>query len=531
VAIQPLTLRNASTPGSTRADAHARKAARLADRGDFVAADIAATFALALQPNQPVALRVSGIVQRWRGSPGLAEATLRAALSIAPDDKRARRELAASLADQRRISEAIAELQMVSPADADVWFQIGALHDRNSDAPAALEAAANATRLSSQHVGAQFLAARALTSVGRTDEAAALYRRLARIPAQAAKAWFALLDLKTIRIAPEELHLIERLESSPKSSDDDRILAGFALGQAYETADRPTDAVRAFDAANQRRSRQSPWDAQSFVEQIRAIRDAFAGPARECASARGAEVIFVLGMPRSGTTLVEQILAAHPEVVGASELPDLAQIIADESRRRGKPFPAWACEADEDTWTRLGEEYLARTKRWQSGLRFTDKMPENWLYVGAILRMLPAARVIGCERDPVETMWSCYKQMFAPGQLGWSYDVDMLAIYSVACRHLWRHFQSIEPHRCRTQSYEALVADLETEVRALLRFAGLEFHADCLNFAAAPGETRTASAAQVRQPLNKATARRTRYAGALEHLAAALDLAEKASFD
>jgi len=434
--------------------------------------------------------------------------------------------LAASLADQERISEAIAELQMVSPADAQVWFEIGALHDRNSDAPAALEAAAKATKLSSQHVGAQFLAARALTSVGRTDEAAALYRRLARMPAQAAKAWFALLDLKTVRITPEELQLIERLEGSPKSSDDDRILAGFALGHAYEAADRPTDAVRAFDAANRRRSHQSPWDAQAFVEQIRAIKDAFAAPVGECAAGRGGEVIFVLGMPRSGTTLIEQILVAHPDVVGASELPDVAQIIAEESRRRGKPFPAWVGEAGEDAWTRLGEEYLARTKRWQTRLRFTDKMPENWLYVGAILRMLPAARVIGCERDPVETMWSCYKQMFAPGQLGWSYDVDTLAIYTVACRHLWRHFQSIEPHRCRTQGYEALVADLDTQVRALLRFAGLEFHENCLNFASAPRETRTASAAQVRQPLNKATARRARYAGTLEHLAVALDRAE-----
>ena len=483
-------------------------------------------FALALQPNQPVALRVSGMVQRRRGSPDLAEASLRAALSIAPDDKRARCELAASLADQGRISEAIAELQMVSPPDADVWFEIGALHDRNSDAPAALEAAAKATKLSSQHVGAQFLAARALTSVGRTDEAAALYRRLARLPAQAAKAWFALLDLKTIPITTQELLLIERLESSPGSSDDDRILAGFALGHAYEAADRPLDAVRAFDAANRQRSRQSPWDAQAFVKQIRAIEDAFAAPVGECAAGRGAEVIFVLGMPRSGTTLVEQILAAHPDVVGASELPDLAQIIAEESRRRGKQFPAWACEADEDAWTRLGEDYLARTKRWQSGLRFIDKMPENWLYVGAILRMLPGARVISCERDPVETMWSCYKQMFAPGQLGWSYDVDKLAVYSVACRHLWRHFQSIEPNRCRTQDYEALVADFDAQVRALLHFAGLEFHADCLTFASARNETRTASAAQVRQPLNKATARRTRYAGALEHLAAALDRAE-----
>jgi tetratricopeptide (TPR) repeat protein len=519
-----------ATPATlTRANAFARDAARHVDRGDFAAAENAATFALALAPNHSTALRVSGSVHRRRGRHDTAEEYLRAALFADPDDALARRELAGCLVDQGQLVRAIALLQTPSPSDAETWFKLGALHDMNADAPAALDAAQKVLRLAPQHTGAQFLVARALTSLGQIDEAAAQYRRLTRLPAQAAKAWFALLDFKTIRVTADELRSIEQLERNSRTIDQDRMLASYALGQAYEMAGRPDDAVRAFDAANRWRRRETVWDSQSYTKHIDAIRAAFPTHSGDIRCNRGAEVIFVLGMPRSGTTLVEQILAAHPHVVGASELPDMAQVIAAESQRRGSAFPTWAADVDDRDWQRLGEEYLARTKRWQTSLRFTDKMPENWLYVGAILRMLPGARVIGCERDPIETAWSCYKQLFAPGQLGWSYDVDSLAAYSCDSRRLWQHFARNEPQRCRTQHYESILSDLDSQVRQLLAFAGLEYHPACLDFSSARRETRSASAAQVRQPINRATARRNLYGHCLDHLIDALDRAEKAN--
>jgi hypothetical protein len=343
----------------------------------------------------------------------------------------------------------------------------------------------------------------------------------------AAKAWFALLDLKTVHLAPDELQALERLERHPGTNEEDRTLASYALGQAYEKAGRPEDAVRAFDAANQRTRRQTPWDAEALSRTIDAIQDAFPRSSDGDGSDRGSEVIFILGMPRSGTTLVEQILAAHSQVVGGDELPDLGRVLADESTRREKPFPAWVADAHDGDWQRLGEEYLARTKRCQTRGRFTDKMPENWPYVGAILRMLPGARVIGCERDTLETAWSCYKQLFAPGFMGWSYDVDSLAAYACDARRLWRHFQRHEPRRCRTQSYEAIQGDLDSQVRELLRFVGLEYEPACLEFASSRSETRSASAAQVRGPLDTKTARRRSYGRALDYLAQALDRAEQ----
>ncbi|HEV8240850.1 MAG TPA: sulfotransferase [Thermoanaerobaculia bacterium] len=410
----------------------------------------------------------------------------------------------------------------VQPHDVQAWFEAAVEHDRNADAPAALEAARRTLLLAPRHLGAEFLIARALTAVGRIDEAAETYRRLTRRSGAEARAWFGLLDLKTVPLEADELRALERLARRPSNSQETKVLVHFALGQAYEMAGRPVDAVRAFDIANRLQRRRTPWSAEAFSHAVDVTLEEFPEPAPDTGSRRGAAVTFVLGMPRSGTTLVEHILAAHSQVTGASELPDIGLILADESIRRGKPFPTWVGDADAGDWQRLGEEYLARTARWQGRVLFTDKMPENWLYLGAILRMLPGARVIRCSRAPLETAWSCYKQLFAPGMFGWSYDFDSLAAYTVDEERQWQHFARQHPQRCRTQAHEALLADFAGQVRELLAFVGLPYEPACLEFSSAPQETRTASAAQVRKPLNTSTARRNLYGPALDPLARAL---------
>jgi tetratricopeptide (TPR) repeat protein len=424
------------------------------------------------------------------------------------------------LSDEGQVDEATERLP--PPQNAQAWFELGMRHDGNADAPAALEAAQQALLLAPHHLGAQFLIARALTAVGRIDEAAEAYRRLTRRPGAEAQAWFGLLDLKTVTLTADELQALERLARRPKNGQEIRVLAQFALGQAYEMAGRPVEAVGAFDLANRLQRRRTPWSAETFSHAVDVTLAMFRDPAPATPSNRGAEVTFILGMPRSGTTLVEHILAAHSQVTGASELPDIGLILAAESIRRSQPFPTWVEVASPEDWQRLGEEYLARTTRWQKRTLFTDKMPENWLYIGAILRMLPGARIIRCQRAPMETAWSCYKQMFAPAMSGWSYDLDSLAAYSVDEERQWQHFASQHPRRCRTQAHEALLADFAGQVRELLAFVGLPYEPSCLEFFSARQETRTASAGQVRQSLNTSTARRTLYGTALDPLARAL---------
>ena len=414
----------------------------------------------------------------------------------------------------------------IPPArNARAWLELAIRHDEEADAPAALAAAEQVLLLEPRHPGARFLIARALTAVGRIDEAAETYRQLTRHPGAEARAWFGLLDLKTVPLTSGELATLERISRSPKNDREARIYAGFALGQAYESARRPADAVRAFEAANRLQSRRTPWSAEAFTHAVDVNLEEFREPAPDDPGGPGREVTFVLGMPRSGTTLVEHILSAHSQVVGASELPQLGLILSEESIRREKPFPTWANDADPDDWRRLGQEYLARTERWQTRQIFVDKFPENWLYLGAILRMLPGARIVRCQRAALETAWSCFKQLFAPGMFGWSYDYDSLAAYTVDEQRQWRYFAARHPSRCREQAHETLVADFEGEVRKLLAFLGLSFEPACLEFAAARQETRTASAAQVRQPLNPSTARRSLYGAALDPLARALDRA------
>ena len=494
-------------------------------RNELAAAERSANFAVALAADHPRPIGLLGKVLRRQGKAAEAVATLSDAVARHPQDFELRQDLAGSLADNGQLNSAIDQYReaLSLRPDAKVWFELGNTFDRNSQGEDALHAAQQSLRLAPQHMPTRFLRARALTTTGQIEDAAREYRSLTRRPAQAAKAWFGLLDLKTVRLAGQELVSIEKLESDPRTTAMDRILAGFALGQAYESAGRYPEAVRAVQRANHLMRRNIEWSAESHAELIKEIASTFTKSVETRTDQAGFPVIFIVGMPRSGSTLVEQILAAHPGVVGAGELPYVDQLIVAESHRRGQEFPRWVADATEDDWRRLGQAYLERTQRWHGSGRFTDKMPANWKYVGALRRMLPAARFIFTERDLLETCWSCHKQMFSPGRINFSYDWAELAEYTRSCRALWRVWEGLYPERCRAQSHEALQADPEGQVRELLAFCGLEFEHSCLDFHTAKRVVKTASAAQVREPLRRNTSRQGRYGESLEPLARVLE--------
>ena len=522
-----MAMTNSATPAGI--PANIRKFRHDGDRSqqcnDLAGAERSANFAMALAADHPRAMGLLGKVLRRRGRTTDAVAFLKDAVARNPRDFELRQELARALADDTQLDSAIDQYReaLALRPDAQMWFELGTTCDRNSQGEDALEAAQQAIRLAPQHMPSRFLRARALTASGRIEEAAQEYRRLTSRPAQAAKAWFGLLDLKTIQIADQELLSIEKLESDPRTLELDRALAGFALGQAYEAVGRYPDAVRAVQRANQLMRGNTEWSAETHTGQINQIAHAFAGAIEKPAGEPGFPVIFIVGMPRSGSTLVEQILAAHPEVMGAGELPYVDLVISAESRRRAQDFPHWAVNATNEDWRRLGEAYLQRTRRWHETGRFTDKMPGNWKYIGALRRMIPAARFIFTERDLLETCWSCHKQMFSPGCVRYSYDWTELARYAEDCRSLWQVWESLYPEQCRIQSHEALQKDPEGQVRELLAFCGLEFEPACLDFHDAARVVKTASAAQVRQPLRRNTARAKNYGESLEPLARALE--------
>ena len=235
----------------------------------------------------------------------------------------------------------------------------------------------------------------------------------------------------------------------------------------------------------------------------------------------GAEVIFIVGMPRSGSTLVEQILASHSQVEGAAELTDLPLLIGEESNRRRKAYPHWLADMRAEDWQRLGQRYLERTARWRKRRPiFTDKLPNNWMHIGMIRAMLPGARIVISRRDALETCFSCYRQYF-PGN-DYTRNVSDLAAY-------WRSFDTFasywaEKERTHVHQhvYEDLLADPEHSIRRLLDFCGLPFEEACLRFNETQRTVGTPSAMQVRQPLRTDTARAPRYGDLLNPLREAL---------
>ncbi|MET0230299.1 MAG: sulfotransferase, partial [Rhodanobacteraceae bacterium] len=479
-----------------------QRAAHALGKRDLDAADDALREASAIAPEHPEILRLMGVVAYLHGRFVEAIALQRRVLAAWPDDALALGNIGTAYADYGRIGDALFSLRRaaeLAPDQAAVWFNLGKLFDSQAHIEEGEKALARALELAPRHLSARIAHANALATLGRTAEAAAGYRAALAQEPRAVQGWLGLANLKTVRLEAEESAALERLHADPTLPDGERAVAGFALGKVLEDEGRHAEAFNVFTAANAARRPLAPWDATRFSREVDAIEAAFASDIATATNPKlGEEVVFIVSLPRSGSTLVEQILAAHPEVEGASELPDLEAVILEESTFRNQRFPEWVASATPADWQRMGERYLHRTRRWrETKPRFTDKMPDNWLLAGAALAMLPGARVVNVRRDAVETCWSCFKQLFGAGRHGYSYDLSDLA-------ETWRDYDRLSafwsrrfPERVREQSYERLVAEPEAETRALLDFCGLAFDPACLDFHSATRSVRTASAAQV----------------------------------
>ena len=481
---------------------------------------------LAQAPEHPEALRLSGAVQVARRRFGEAIATLRAAAARRPDDPLIHHALANAYEATRDDAAALDSMRracVAGPDIADCWFNLGRFLSTSGRAEEAEQALARAVLLAPRAVEARALLASTLNLEGRADEAAAQYREiLARNPS-AGQAWWGLATLKPMPLDGADIGRMRAALGTQAIGPSDRIATGFALAHALEHAGEYVQAFDALREANALARRNEPWDAAQFEARIRDILDVFGDATCDTDDARGHEAIFVVSLPRSGSTLVEQILASHSAVEGTLELADLPQVIVEESRRERSHFPLWARGCAAERWRALGERYLERTARWRERRpRFTDKMPGNWLYVGAIMRMLPQARVVVVRREPLETCFGCYRYLF--NGHGYTHDFADLATAWRGFDRVCTHWATLYPDRVREQSYEALTADPETQIRELLAFCGLPFEHGCLEFHKAERRIATPSAGQVRQPMRRDTARTGKYGALLDPLRTALGL-------
>jgi tetratricopeptide (TPR) repeat protein len=498
------------------------------EQRQFAAAEGSLNSVLALAPDCLDAVRMLGMAAQRRGNHAKAAECFRKVLAAFPQDDELHVGLGIALFELAEPEQALAHFRQASalaPTSAMAWFNLGEALGRHALSQDSVAALRRAIELDPAHISARLSLARVQASLGQINAAVAGYREVVRRDPGNAEGWFGLSNLNTVRFDAADAARMQRALARPGLAGRDYELLAFSYAKALENQDEHAQAYEVFARANASRRQRVKWDAAGERRRVAAIADVFAKDLPAPLDPRlGREAILIVSIPRSGSTLVEQILASHPEVEGANEIKDMTHIIDEETARRHSArspsaFPRWVPDASAEDWQRMGRDYLARTARWRmSKPRFTDKSLVNWYLVGAALAMMPAARAIIVRRDPVETCLGCFRQCFSENS-GFACSMDELADYCIDFLRLTRFWLEKYPDRVIDLQYESLVAEPEREVRRMLDFCGLPFDPACIDFHKTARTVQSLpSAAQVRQPIRRDTARSARYGDKLDRL-------------
>ncbi|MBV9696488.1 MAG: sulfotransferase [Gammaproteobacteria bacterium] len=346
-----------------------------------------------------------------------------------------------------------------------------------------------------------------LRTAGRTQDAIDAYRRGIGLEPTLGEAYWSLANLKTLRFTDEDLRCMQEALGRHDLSADDRLQFEFALGKALEDRADYAGSFQHYTLGNALRRQLHPYSAQATTAYTQRCMEVWTPEyfaARAGAGASAADPIFIVGLPRAGSTLIEQILASHSQVEGIMELPQLPAIARDiaAGQERQEDFPETVGALTHAQLRALGERYLSETRalRRTDAPHFIDKMPNNVFYVGLIQLILPNARIIDARRHPLGCGFSCFRQHFARGQ-NFTYDLADLGLYYRDYVQLMAHMERALPGRVLRVHYESVVADTAAEVRRILDHCGLAFEEGCLRFYESSRAVRTASSEQVRQPI------------------------------
>ncbi|HET7809991.1 MAG TPA: sulfotransferase [Steroidobacteraceae bacterium] len=463
-------------------------------------------------PTDVVAIRMLAEVAARIGRHHDAETLLARCVELAPGFRMARQNYAMVLHRQNKWTEALAEVNFLledEPSNPGLRNLKATVHGRIGDYEESIRLYRAVLRDYPRQPKVWMSLGHALKTANHNAEAIEAYRRCIGLAPELGEVWWSLANLKTFRFTADDVAVMRAQLARTDLGNDDRLHFDFALGKALEDAGDYAASFEHYSRGNALRRKLVRYDAGENAALVARSKRLFT---REFFAARhgwGCEArdpIFIVGLPRSGSTLVEQILASHSSVEGTQELPDITMLArrvgGRTSRAEGNAYPRALEKYSAGELRELGQLYLDRTRiqRKTSRPLFIDKMPNNFAHTGLIHLILPNAKIIDTRRQPLGCCFSCFKQHFARGQT-FTYDLDEIGRYYADYVELMAHFDAVLPGRVHRVFYEKMVDDTEVEVRRLLDYCGLPFEDGVLRFHENRRAVRTASSEQVRQPI------------------------------
>jgi tetratricopeptide (TPR) repeat protein len=488
-------------------------AAALCDKRIAVAETLLRSF-LKEAPTDVAAIRMLAEVAGRLGRYGDAEKLLVRCLELAPGFVPARYNYALVLHRRNKLAEARRQIEQLLAANAEHGGHnnlYAAILSRLGEYARAIEVYEKVLRQYRGLPKVWLSYGHTLKTAGRQEDSIAAYREALRLAPALGEAWWSLANLKTFRFTAEEIATMQTGLERTSLSDEDRYHLHFALAKALEDLGRDEQAFRHYAEGNRLRRAGIRYDPTQMTEHVRRSRALFTPDffaARAGFGTPEPDPIFIVGLPRAGSTLLEQILASHSAIEGTMELPDMLGIARKLGGRKSKSgrslYPDVLATLTAEDCRALGQQYLGQTAiQRKTGRRFfIDKMPNNFAHVGLIQLALPNAKIIDARRHPLACCFSVFKQHFALGQ-NFSYSLEDIGRYYRDYVELMAHFDAVLPGRVHRVFHERLIDDTEGEIRRLLQFCNVPFEESCLRFFENDRAVRTASSEQVRRPINR----------------------------
>jgi tetratricopeptide (TPR) repeat protein len=485
------------------------KAAELHRTGKLEQAEHIYRQILQRDPKHLEALRLLAQVAMACEHYGQAEQLLKRAVEFAPDYLAAWIDLSRAQLERLDLDAALASIERaaaMNPGSATVQIHLANVQARSGRHEQATETYRRAAALDPARPAPWIGLGNTLKTIGRQVEAIDAYRQAAVLRPANSESWWSLSNLKTFRFTDAEIAAMERELGAETLADETRAQFSFALAKALEDRGDYPRAFTLYQQGNRLRRKLEHYDPVQTEVINERIRTVFHAAFLERHAGQGhpdPAPIFVVGLPRSGSTLIEQILASHSQVDATHELPEAGRLVLRINRARTDriAYPEAAREIEGDAWAALGRAYIDDTRKYRRGApRFVDKMPNNFASIGLLALALPNARFVNARRHPLDACLSCYRQLFARGQ-PFTYDLTELGEYYLEYERMMVHWHESLPGRVLDVQYEDVVADQPGQARRLLDFCGLPFEDACLRFWETGRAIRTASSEQVRQPI------------------------------